>query len=117
MIVDMTNLYAHRDKGDAKFVTKEAEIRLFLAILLLSGYNSLPRRSMYWETRSDSHNECVANAMPRNRFDLLMKYIHLGDNAYPDENEKIWKIRKLYNVINERCLRYATYGSDLSIDE
>ena len=111
MIVDMTNLYAHRNKGDSK------EIRLFLAILLLSGYNSLLRRSMYWETRSDTHNECVANAMPQNRFDLLMKYIHFGDHAYPDENDKIWKIRKLFNAINKRCLPYATYGSDLSIEE
>ena len=56
MIVDMTNLYAHRDKGESKFVTKEVEIRLFLAILLLSGYNSSLRRSMYWDTRSDIRN-------------------------------------------------------------
>ena len=64
MIVDMTNLYARRDKGDSKFVTTEFEIRRFIAILLLSGYNCLPRRHMYWETRSEVHNEYVADAMP-----------------------------------------------------
>ena len=46
-----------------------------------------------------------------------MKYIHLGDNANPDQNDKMWKTRKLYDVINERCLLYATYGLDLSIDK
>ena len=64
MIVNMTNLYARRDKGDTTFKTSASEIRLFLAILLLSGYNVLPRR-MYWQTRSDVHTECVSNCMVR----------------------------------------------------
>ena len=85
--------------------------------MLLSGYNCLPRRHMYWETRSGVHNEYVADAMPQNRFDTLMKYIHFADNNHPDPNDKMWKIRKLYDMVNARGLRYVTYGSDLSIDE
>ena len=54
--------------------------------------------------------------MPRNCFDLLMNYIYFG-NASPGKNDKMWKIKKLYNVINERFFCYATCGSDLPIDE
>ena len=68
-------------------------------------------------SNQDVHNEYVADAMPRNRFDTLMKYIHFADNNHPDPNDKMWKIRKLYDMVNARCLRYVTYGSDLSIDE
>ena len=49
------------------------------------------------ENRTDVYNECVANAKPQNHFHLLMKYIHLGDNANPDQNNKMLKIRSFQN--------------------
>ena len=45
-MVDMTNLYAQRDKGKHKFTTDANEMHLFLAMLLLTDYNQLPRRKM-----------------------------------------------------------------------
>lgn len=50
-IVKMTNLYATREKGIMGFRTNNNEIRTFLAILLLSGYNNRPRLRMYLERR------------------------------------------------------------------
>ena len=113
----MTNLYASHHKGNHTFHTNASEIKLFLAILLLSGYNPLPRKKMYWENLPDVHNESVSDAMSRNRFDAIMQNLHLCDNENPDPNDKMWKIRPLYNMINQRCLRYAPFASDLSIDE
>ena len=46
-----------------------------------------------------------------------MQYLHLCDNEKPDTTDKMWKIRELYDLINKRCLQYASYGSDLSVDE
>jgi len=46
-MVSMTNLYAQRDKGKHGFSTDVNEMRLFLAMLLLTGYVVLPRRKMY----------------------------------------------------------------------
>ena len=47
-MVEMTNLYAVRDKGKHGFLTDIPEMRVFLAMLLLSGYSVLRRRKMYW---------------------------------------------------------------------
>ena len=116
-IVVNTNLYANRDHGDHLFSTTSEEIRRFIAILLLSGYNRLPRRRMYWEVADDVYNKQVADAIPRNRFELLMKYLHLADNEKPITGDKMWKIRPFYDKMNERCVKYAPFQSDLSVDE
>jgi len=47
MIVQHTTTYAKRDKGCHTFQTNVDEIRAFIAILLISGYNNVPRRTMY----------------------------------------------------------------------
>ena len=117
LIVEMTNLYARRDHGDHTFTTTPNERRRFIAILLLSGYNWLPHRGMYWETAPDVHNQCVADAIPRNRFDTLMKYLHLCDNEKPVSGDKMWKIRPFYDVINKECAKYDPFNFDLSVDE
>ena len=43
----MTKLYAHQEKGKPSFNINQSEMCLFIAILLLSGYNVLPRQKLY----------------------------------------------------------------------
>jgi len=112
-----TNNYARQDKGDHVFTTNADEIKTFLAILLISGYSSLPRRTMYWEANPDSHNEAVAGAMSRNRFDDLMRFLHVSDNANLDSTDRFAKVRPLYTMLNERCLQFYPFEQHLSIDE
>lgn len=50
------------------------EIRCFVAILILSVYNLLPSKKMYWDMNEDVHNNMVANAMRRNRFLQIQNY-------------------------------------------
>ncbi|XP_070173741.1 piggyBac transposable element-derived protein 3-like [Littorina saxatilis] len=116
-IVDQTNLYARRDKGNHTFVTTRQEFRTFMAILLLSGYNQIPRRTMYWERNTDCHNTAVSGAMSRNRFDEHMRFLHLADNNTLDPNDKVSKVRAFVSMINERCLLYFPEQQHLSIDE
>ena len=47
MIVVYTKLYSHREKADISFKINNKKIRLFLRMLLLSGYNKLPDHKMY----------------------------------------------------------------------
>ncbi|XP_050293841.1 piggyBac transposable element-derived protein 3-like [Anthonomus grandis grandis] len=55
LVVKYSNLYAiqHNRQGNIH----SSEIKCFVGVLLLSGYNSLPRRSMYWENNSDAGNK------------------------------------------------------------
>jgi len=42
------------------------EIRCFIGIILLSGYNQVPPKRHYWEQDHDVHNVLVSNSMRRN---------------------------------------------------
>lgn len=111
-------------QGQHDFSTSLGEIWAFLAILLVSGYAPLPsgyaplpRRSLYWAQEDDVYNAAVANCMSRNRFDHIMKYLHLPDNTNIPVNDKIAKVRPLYDHLNQRFLKYFPMTREVSIDE
>ena len=116
-LTEMTNLYAHRDRGKHNFHVEHAEMRLFLAMLLLSGYNVLPRRRMYWENSEDVKNDNMSRAMSRNRFEEILSVLHCCDNNNLNPEDKMTKVRPLYNLINERCLKYSSNLSSICVDE
>ena len=51
---------------------------------------------MNWESTPDNHNEAVSNAVTRNRFDKIMKYIHCYD---PEEAEEVTDVLKLDRLL------------------
>lgn len=116
MIVQFSITYA-RSKGNHSFSVNSGEMRTFLAILLLSGYNTVPRRRMYWSQDDDVRNVAVVSAMTRDRFDDIMRYLHLSDNARLDAEDKMAKVRPLMSMLNERFLKYFIKTQNLSIDE
>ena len=75
-MVEITNLYAQRDKIKHNFSTGAAEMRLFIAMLLLTGYNQLPRQKLYCENLPDVNNSEMSDAMPRNRFEEFISVLH-----------------------------------------
>jgi len=116
-MVKMTILYAHRDKCKHSFSTDAAEMRLFLAMLLLSGYSVLPRRKMYRDNSDDVFNKAMSDAMSRNRFEEILSVFHLADNDYLTPCDVFAKVRPLYSIINDKYLEYYLNDEDLSIDE
>ena len=116
-LTEMTNLYAYRDKGKHTFHVEHSEMRLFLAMLLLSGYNVLPRRRMYWENSEDVKNDSMSHAMSRNRFEEILSVLHCCDNNNLNSEDKMTKVRPFYNLINERCLKYSSDLSSICVDE
>ena len=39
------------------------ELKVFWTILIVSGYNTLPSKSLYWSHDPDVHNKAISNAM------------------------------------------------------
>ena len=72
-----TNLYANRDCNNRKFVVSAIEVRMFLGILLLSGYHTLPQTSNYWSTQPDLGVPAVYNVMTKNRFIEIKRYLQI----------------------------------------
>lgn len=94
-----------------------AEMKVFLGILLLSGYVPLSRRRMFWQNRKDTYNAMVAEAIVRDRFEFIMSNIHFCDNNALDATDKFAKIRLLFNMLNERFQLYAPHEENHSLDE
>ncbi|KAJ4431168.1 hypothetical protein ANN_19765 [Periplaneta americana] len=62
---------------------------------------SLIARRMYWEIRPDSHNILVANCITRNKFETVHHFLHFNHNNTIDKNDRIYKLRPLFNRQNE----------------
>lgn len=115
MLVNYSNMYAnsHNRIGD---ITDD-EIRCFLGVLLLSGYSSHPRRSMYWENCRDTNNSLVCEAISRNRFSFIMQNIHCCNNADLPANDKFAKLRPLFDILNKKFIDMSPCEEAHSIDE
>ena len=93
------------------------KFKSFLAILLLSGYNEVPRQEMYWERQEDTHNTLAASLLRKNEFKDCKKYLHLCDNNAIDPSDKFAKVRPLFDAINRTCLINYLPSQHVSIDE
>lgn len=116
-IVEMSNLYAMQRNHNLNM--SEKELRVYVAILLLTGYMTPKNIRMFWEIKSDTHNDAVANSMRRNRFLEIHQYLHLCDNTNLPENDKFGKVRKYLSTLsNNFTLQYENAASShISIDE
>lgn len=115
MLVNYSNMYAnsHNRNGDIS----DNEFRCFLGVLLLSGYSSHPRRSMYWENSKDTNNILVCDAISRNRFNFIIQNIHCCDNSNLDQTNKFAKLRPLFDALKKRFIDMSPYQESHSIDE
>jgi hypothetical protein len=116
LIIDQSLIYA-KQHNNHSFQIDKAEMKVFIAILLFSGYHSMPREKMYWKTDEDTRIPIVANNMSRNRFEEVKRYIHFADNTKLDLNDKMAKVRPLQTLL---CVKFCQFGymhEKLSIDE
>lgn len=115
-ITEETNRYA-RQKNAPDFLMTEKEIKIFLGILLFSGYHKLPRQHMYWETAADCNTEIIRKAMSKNKFKKIKKYLHFNDNDQIDNSDRYFKVRPLFDLLNETLLQFGIFEEQLTIDE
>ncbi|XP_013193343.1 piggyBac transposable element-derived protein 3 isoform X2 [Amyelois transitella] len=117
MIVHFSNLYASQNNRHNFCVTTE-ELRIFFGILILSGYHKLPREHMYWSLDEDVGVEVVSKAMSRNRFREIKRNLHLVDNNDASTtSDKMFKVRKLSEVLMKKYNQWGIFHEFISIDE
>ena len=116
-IVEMTNLYARRDKNMSSFITCNAEIRMFIGILLASGSSPRNRMRFYWSSNKFVNQAGISECMSGKRFLELLKVFHLCDNSKLDENDRMSKVRPFYDMMNAKCLKLRPNSPNLSVDE
>ncbi|GBM13274.1 PiggyBac transposable element-derived protein 3 [Araneus ventricosus] len=94
------------------------ELKVFIGILILSGYNTVPGKKRFGENASDLRNDLVYKEMRRDRFVQIMKYMRCADNTKINPNDKLFKLRPLLDKLKkkfienwkaEQCLDYDEY--------
>lgn len=117
MIVQYSKLYADQ-KNKHDFELTVEDLKTFLGILILSGYHTLPRERLYWSFDEDCHVNIVTEAMTRNRFLEIKRFLHFCDNAVAGEtSDKMFKVRPLADILMKKFMQWEVFHTELSIDE
>lgn len=116
LIINETTRYATQNNVKDFQITID-ELKVFFAILFLSGYNQVPSKRSYWESAADLRNELVVGAMRRNRFLEICRFIHFADNTKISTSDKMWKLRPLISLLQNRFISLFVPEENLDYDE
>lgn len=133
LIADQTNLFAQQcdalalqglprprkpqsRTNDWKPTTCD-EVKKLFGLVLYMGLVRLPKIALYWSTDKIFGQAFPATVMSRNRFELLLRYLHFSDNETADKKDRINKIRPLIDILNENFKNSYGPKEDVCIDE
>lgn len=91
LICEQSKLYAVQKSLAYDQVTCD-NIKVFMAILVISGYNRLPSRRMYWKKNPDIYNQLISESMRRDTFEQILACLHFADNMQMNE-DRFYKVR------------------------
>ena len=99
LLVDQTNLYAAQYIAAHPELTPHSRIRkwvdvsipemqTFLSLYSLTGIIVKPELQQYWRTNPLIKTEFFNNVMPRNRFQLILEFLHFNNNSQYNANDR-----------------------------
>ena len=115
VIKEETNRYA--SQKNRNLIVDKGDIKCFICILILSGYLAPARRRLLWENASNTHHDLVANAMRRDKFEVIFANFHLADNNCLDYIDKFAKVRPLVKLLNKKFQLHTPNEEFYSFDE
>ena len=134
VVVDQTNLYARQyiDSTDLprrsrvhdweKAPHDIAELKKFLAIVIVMGFVQLPQIEQAWSTKWPFASSTISSIMKRDRYSLILRFLHLNDNSEyipkgQPGHDPLYKIRPFAEALIKNCQLSYNLGRDVSIDE
>ncbi|KAJ8968121.1 hypothetical protein NQ314_002453 [Rhamnusium bicolor] len=97
----LDNVYQIRAGKKSNPKISPEEMKCVIAIMILSGYHELLGKDMYWSSEKGLNVPVVSDAMRRDQFRQIVKYLHCADNTKPNNNDKMWKLRPLMDKLRE----------------
>ena len=107
LLLHETNQYANRDKNKPQFKVTLEELKNFIGLIFLSGYNIRLAERDYWSVDPDLRCDTFCETMSRNRF---FKIQSLSES-------RMAKVEPLYDLLNEKIQQFGITHEDLGIDE
>ncbi|KAK6177165.1 hypothetical protein SNE40_015322 [Patella caerulea] len=89
---------------------------------MLMGINNLPEINNYWSTDDGLGNEFIKKSMSRNRYQSILRYLHVNDSLSQSEKgdesyDKLFKIRPLLDHPEKTFLDNFVPLKEVSVDE
>ncbi|GBN26882.1 PiggyBac transposable element-derived protein 3 [Araneus ventricosus] len=103
--------------NNCTFSLSEKLLEVFLGIILFGGYHPLPEEDLYLSNSEDCNRPFTQNAMSRQRFRDIKKYLHLCDNNSIDGSDKLAKVGCFTEMFCKQLQQFGTFSESLSIDE
>lgn len=126
-IVTETNKYADQVLQNTKITrrsrlkcwtpTNAHEIKKFLGLIIAMGLVRKPKLELYWSKKTIYDYPFICNNMSRDRFSLLLRFVHFNDNACSDNSKRLHKIEPLVQKLTDNYKSTYTPGSRLVVDE
>ncbi|KAL8588964.1 hypothetical protein ACOMHN_065746 [Nucella lapillus] len=98
------------------------EMKRFLGLVLLMGIVKLPTIALYWSRRVLYRFGVFSSVMTRNRFQLILQFLHFHDNAtMPGPNDpnydRLYKIRPVVDHLHEKFQEVYEPRQAVCVDE
>lgn len=132
-IVKYTNDYATHFKETNSDLLKEnslvhswvatniVEMKAFIAIIINMGLNKKSTLASFWSTTESQSMPWFGMIMPRNRFELLLKFFHLTRTNLPRPNQAGYdpcsRFQPIIDQLNVVSQQHYVPSQQLSIDE
>ena len=113
---------SRRSRANSWHPTDPHEMKQFLGLLFLTGIIRKPAINLYWSTDPLYSTPLFGAIMSRNRFQLLLKFLHFNDNAQmpgadDPSPDKLFKVRPLLDHLCDKFGEVYTPSCNISIDE
>lgn len=73
-------------------------------------------KRMYW-SMDDDVPKLLSQSMRCNRFEQILRFLHLNDNIKNDRTDKLFKLRPYIEALNSSFKRHGGLDENISIDE
>jgi len=113
-ITTQTSLYANQH--NVRLNMTADELKTVFGCILLTGYSKLPHRRMYWYSSGDVPSLLSEN-IRRNRFDEILKNLHLANNEALNPLDRIAKLRPFISQLQQKFRENNYLDENLCIDE
>ena len=103
-------------KGKSINLTAD-ELRVFLGLNILMGYNPMHKMAHYWFGRDDLGVPAVLKAMTRDRFFEILSNLHLNDSSKMIQEDKIYKVQMIVEHLNQTFSLMKAVPEHVSLDK
>lgn len=107
------------EQNKKKIISKtcDKEIMLLTGVTLIMHYNRVPSFAMYWSNNRSLGNECVRNAISRDRCQLLLSKLYFIEPNKPMEGTKTYYMDDLISCLKNSFMKARTDSTYQAIDE